>query len=208
MSAQRPLRIGATSVPTVWAAFVGRLRLLPLMVAMALASGGTAEAHRMSVTVRAVGETLEGTARYLGGRPVAGASVEVRSTAGEVRATVVTDQEGRFTAPLSRREALEVVVLSKDGHAARARVSAEALPPAVATLPGPARHLDGEELTRQLREAVRGEVASQLVPIADQLARLEERIALRDVLGGLGYLVGLAGVAAYLLARQRGASPR
>ncbi len=179
-----------------------------LLAALLWLTVGIAEAHRVNVAVRVVGRTVEGSARFHGGRPVTGAVVELRGASGDVQSTAVTDGEGRFALPVSRREALEVVVLTADGHAARARVAAEALPPALEGEPVVAPQLREEELTRLVVEQVGAELARQLEPISERLARLEGRIAVRDVLGGLGYLLGLAGLAAYLLARHRGEGRR
>jgi|GEM_PF-1541172 len=175
-----------------------------LLGAVLMVTAGIAEAHRVDVAVRVVGRTVEGLARFHGGRPVTGAVVELRGASGDVLSTAVTDEGGRFAVPVSRREALEVVVLTADGHAARVRLAAEALPPVLEGPPRAEPRPNGEELASRVVESVGAEVARQLEPISDRLARLEGRVAIRDVLGGLGYLLGLAGVAAYLLARRRG----
>lgn len=175
-----------------------------LLAALLWLTVGIAEAHRVDVAVRVVGRTVEGSAHFHGGRPVTGAVVELRAASGEVVSTAVTDQQGRFALPVSRREVLDVVVLTPYGHAARARVAAEALAPALEGEPMAAPQPHEEELARRVVEEVGAEVARQLEPISERLTRLEGRIAARDVLGGLGYLLGLAGVAAYLLARRRG----
>ena len=57
------------------------------------------------------------------------------------------------------------------------------------------------DLEAQLRTVV----TEALAPLSARLARLEEarrRPGLRDILGGLGYILGLVGVGAYLQARR------
>ncbi len=184
---------------------VGRMRRV-LGAAGALLLGGcfAAEAHRLELFARVEGRAIHGTASFHGGRPVAGATVEVRLVGGEVLASTVTDSEGRFAVPVDRQAPLEVVVFSRDGHAARVRLAAAALPPeptAGATDATP--RAQQEELAERVAKLVSEEVCRQLVPLHDGLADLERRVAIRDVLGGLGYLLGLAGLAAYLLARRR-----
>lgn len=183
----------------------GSVRLSVGLAAVAvLVACAVAEAHRVDLSLRVVGSNVEGTVTYHGGRPVAGGTVELRLGSGEVLATAVTDGQGRFSVPVSRRGALEVVVHTADGHAVRSRLAAEALPPDLGGQATAATREAQEELARRVAHLVGGEVSRQLVPISDGLADLERRVAVRDVLGGLGYLLGLAGLAAYLLARRRG----
>ncbi len=47
-------------------------------------------------------------------------------------------------------------------------------------------------------------VARQLRPMREQLAEFEERVLVRDVLGGLGYLLGVTGLALWLRDRRSG----
>lgn len=170
---------------------------------MLLCGGFSAEAHRLDLSLRVAGHAIHGTASLHGGRPAAGAMVEVRLAGGELLAKAVTDGEGRFIVPVDRQAAMEVVVYTRDGHAARARLAAEALPSGLGEAASAAAQQTQEELARRVAHLVAGEVSRQIVPLSDGLADLERRIAVRDVLGGLGYLLGLAGLAAYLLGRRR-----
>lgn len=180
-----------------------RSRLIEGVTAVILVLAATqATAHRMDLSVRVVGNELHGTATFHGARPAVGAAVEVRDPLGEVLARAVTGEDGRFQVPLTRRVPLEVVVEAADGHLARRSVSAEALPPELPTAAEAAAAAQTESLNA-LAERLAGDTASQLAPIHDRLAELEQRIWLRDVLGGVGYILGLAGVAAYMLSRRR-----
>jgi len=42
-----------------------------------------------------------------------------------------------------------------------------------------------------------------LQPLRDDLARVEDRARVRDVVGGIGYIVGLMGIVSYFKARAR-----
>ncbi len=50
-------------------------------------------------------------------------------------------------------------------------------------------------------------VARQVRPLREELAAAQDRAALRDILGGLGYILGLAGLALWWDARRRGPRP-
>lgn len=183
-----------------------RWKVLQMSLIFVLAASPAA-AHRMDLSVRVVGNELHGSATFHGRQPAAGATVEVRDPLGEVLARAITGEDGRFQVPLTRRVPLEVVVETADGHLARRSVPAEALPPELPSAAEAAAAAQSESLN-VLAERLAGETARQLVPIHDRLAELEQRIWLRDVLGGVGYILGLAGLAALILARRRGAPPR
>lgn len=180
-------------------------RLAWLALAVAILLAGTAVAHRLDVTVEVVGGKLGGRVAYHGGRPVAGATVEVRGTGGAGVATTLTDGQGRFEVELPGGEGVEVIVITADGHAARTRLAAPPPPRGEPAAPGGVG-AEGDVAQRVARQ-VGEEMGRQLAPIRESLAALERRTAVRDVLGGLGYLLGLAGVAAYLLARRAGSRP-
>jgi nickel transport protein len=50
-------------------------------------------------------------------------------------------------------------------------------------------------------------VARQLGPLRDALRACEEQRRLRDILGGLGYIVGLAGLGLWWRSRRRRQQP-
>lgn len=97
---------------------------------------------------------------------------------------------------------MQVLVVARDGHAARASLATGALPPL--STPSPAAREASEALAQRLAELVREEVARQMNPLAEELAALRRQVALRDILGGFGYILGLTGLTAYLLTRRGG----
>jgi hypothetical protein len=58
-----------------------------------------------------------------------------------------------------------------------------------------------------LEAAIERAVARQIGPLREQLLAAQERVLLRDVLGGLGYILGLTGLALWWTSRGR-ARPR
>lgn len=188
--------------------FNGRRSYLVVVALVVVVQVGAAPAvaHRMDVAVRVVGGELHGAATFHGGRPVAGAAVEMRDPLGEVLARTVTGPDGRFVVALTRRVPLEVVVETADGHLARRSVPADALPAGLPTAAEAAAAAQSDAMDA-LADRLAGETARHLGPIQDQLAELERRIWIRDVLGGVGYILGLAGLAAYLLSRRPAGSP-
>ena len=60
---------------------------------------------------------------------------------------------------------------------------------------------DEEALTRKIEAAV----AKRIRPLVREIGELKEEVRFHDILGGIGYILGLAGVAFYFLGvRRRG----
>lgn len=203
-----------------------RRRGLACAVAMVLAAlvATPAFAHKASVFATVRGKTVSGEAYFRDGTPLRGARITVLDPDGKQLAETQTDSEGKFSVPLVRRCDHRLVVDAGDGHAAESMIRAEEIPadlpgekppapppaappPAPGTqssaLPAPGRSdpaSDGLAGVRAELEALQ----TQLVQLRRDLAAREDRARWSDVLGGIGYILGLMGLAFYFL----GASAR
>jgi nickel transport protein len=137
----------------------------------------------------------------------------LRDGGGKIVAEERTDSNGRFALLAPIRTDLTVIVDAKDGHVARFDIPAAHLPD---TLPAGD---DEETATTPTAEAgnrkpadayaaasadeIDAVVARQIAPLAERFDSLESSLRLRDVLGGLGYIVGIFGLIAFLKARHR-----
>lgn len=146
------------------------------VLAAALACGGPALAHGLDVFAQRTPGALQGQASYTDGTPARGERVRVLALSdGRELAQGLTGPDGRFTLPFDQPEAVQVLVEGEDGHLAR--MSLQALAP----LPA-----GGTALAAALP-------AAELALLRKDIARLERRIRLGDLLGGAGLLLGLFG---------------
>lgn len=179
------------------------------------------EAHRLKVFATVIGGSIEGRAYFVGGGPAENVSATLRAAKDNtVLVDGQTDSEGRFALHATLKEDLFVVVDAKDGHVARFAIAAARLPD---TLPGgsvgaadeegqtdvSAAPLASEESGSSSPQApamysgaVSAAVARQIEPLAEQIDSLESSIRLHDVIGGVGYIVGIFGLLAFLRARR------
>lgn len=148
--------------------------------------------------------------------------VEMMTAAGESLQIVQSDQEGRacFRAP-DKVEALRFVVDAGEGHRAQYTMSEEEVRAALNSLPqgGAEKHgtdASGEAQTpakpepmalpddARLRALVREELQAQLAPMRQMLAQATapHPPGWREIFGGLGWIAGLAGIGAAILARR------
>ena len=176
---------------------------------------GPALAHKLKVFARVEGGDIRGTAYFVGGAPASGVEVRVIGPDGSVIARPVPDAEGRFSHRPSGPDDYLVEVDSGDGHVARWKLAAgEFAAAAVSAGPtaaadAPATGSGGTEAAPPAPEAdadlaalIEAAVARQVGPLRDQVQAYQDEVRLHDVLGGIGYILGLAGLALWW--RNRG----
>lgn len=189
-------------------------RLLAALVL--ILSGATAAwGHGLSVFAWVEGERVLVESKFSGGKRPVGATVQVLDPQGNTLLSGTTDAEGRWSFDLPQRTALKIVLEAGMGHRGEWTIGAAEVgaPPSdhSAAEPPPQPHppaptADATAATADLDARLRKAVAEELAPVTARLARLEERLqgpSLQDILGGLGYILGLVGIAAYIQARRR-----
>jgi len=152
-----------------------------------------AHAHAINLFVREESGTIKGSVYFTGGDPLAEAEVQIFD-AEKTIGTVQTDAGGNFTYAIPAGAGkLRLEVRTQDGHRAEATLTPSYLDvPMLATRAG-----------NSPPQAVPAD--GQLGAIQVALDRLEHRLWLRDVIGGIGYIFGLAGLWALWKARSGGA---
>jgi nickel transport protein len=182
-----------------------------LTVAIMLCTSGEAVAHRLNVFAAHDGTRITGEAYFSGGARAQGISVRAVGAGDKVLAEVRTDAEGNFAFPPLPPDALEIVADAADGHIARFRLTAADMGGAVdngavTTVPSSQATADSVPPAGpvELEPIIDRAVARRIVPLQRQIAEYEAKIRLHDILGGIGYLAGIAGIAFWWLARREG----
>jgi len=170
-------------------------------------------AHKVVASAWADGDAIEGEVGLSNGEMAAeGTRVEIFGPAGEKLGETVTDADGlfrftptqaiahRFRADLGAGHVAEVSLTvdelpiglqrsAKTNESATASVAADVEAPAQLALP------DFEAL---IAAAVRREIK----PLRKELAAYKEKNDLQNILGGLGYICGIFGLAFFIYARR------
>ena len=186
-------------------------------LALAMVFASPAYAHKLKVFATAVGAEIEGSVYFVGSGPAPGAKVSVDIGDGSPLTPLLTDADGKFRFTVVRRADHVISVDTGDGHSAQTIVAADDLPSslpsstsagtAAATLaaaPAPRAAMVAtatDEAT--LENLITKAVAQQIRPLREQLNAYEDQVRLRDIVGGIGYIVGLAGLAMWLRRRQQ-----
>lgn len=179
--------------------------LLSLVILAAMAA--PASAHRLKVFASAIGDSIEGEAYFVGSGPAAGVAVTLRDDAGKVLTSGTTGADGRFALPASGTGDIVVTVDAQDGHIARFTIAGSG-PAAASSKPQPsAAGAPSAALSPAATVPLADielAVARKIAPLAEQVDALQSSLRLQDIVGGVGYIVGLFGLLAFLKSRRSG----
>jgi nickel transport protein len=176
------------------------MKRVSLALILLLLGVAPAFAHKIKLFATAEGMSVSGYAYFSGGTRAQGADFAAHVGERQVFSGKTDDQGAfRFTATESADHRLTVD--SGDGHVAGFTIKAEELGKAAETAVAPVTQTatDDGRLTALIEQAV----ARQIRPLREQLDAYQESARLRDALGGLGFIIGLGGLAYGLDQRRK-----
>jgi len=206
----------------LWLRFCRFRSLLALIAFCLILSPAPTFAHRIHVFAYGRGTTIQGQAYFTEDSPARHVTVTALDPAGEEIGKTTTDEEGQFTLEARFRCDHLIQVSTSDGHGGAYTVSASELsrdlpprdgsadspPPSSSEVPS---HPGQEHTHAPPPEAGQEhieELFQQIVELRKRFDSYTDRIRLQDVLGAVGYILGLAGVAFYFLGtRQKPLAP-
>ena len=155
----------------------------------------------MEVFATVEGKTIQGRAGFHDGTPARNADVKAFDPAGQEIGRTKTDEQGKFSLEARFRCDYRLLVDTNDGHGAEYTIAAKILPAdlpqrdssagSVVQVQADAEGGQGQLSDSALLKDIHGDVDA----LQDQLDRYEHSIRYRDILGGIGFIVGLAGAA-------------
>ena len=182
-----------------------KLKPLVLITGLLFAMASPALAHRINIFAVDEGGEVYTESTFAGKRPVKKGIVRVFNADGALLLTKETDEKGISTFPRPEPGALTLEVDAGQGHKNRweleAVEGAVAANEPVAVMPGPTER--------------KADIAGGLSPgdwkhmeqvvdssVAKALHQAKEETRLQDIVGGLGYIVGLFGFVAWFRSRR------
>ena len=177
-------------------------------------SPSQALAHRVNIFAYSDGQNVHVHAGFSRSQPARNAEISVSLPGKDtLLLTLKTNEAGDCSFPIpaeASQYGLNIRVNAGEGHVNTWNMSKEefgAKPKSASESPSePLSKQSGQEpATNQadLQELVRTELAQQLAPLRLELAETREKIRFTDILGGIGWLVGLAGIVSALLAKRK-----
>lgn len=210
----------------------GRCRFFCLLFAALwlVFSDVPALAHRVMIFAWVEGDTVHTQSKFSRGKRAKGAQVLVFDSEGNRLLEGKTDERGEFSFKVPKKTDLKIVLKPSMGHMAEWNIPAEEITE-VGDVSGSrtaeagvgvgnegAAHLSGGvntssklsvptavSLSRQeLLDLIDESLDRKLAPITDMLAdSLDRGPGVTEVIGGIGYIFGLVGVALYFASRRR-----
>jgi len=180
----------------------------------------TAYAHKVNVFAYVEGDQVYIQGYFSDGTKAKNSDVTVYASDGQELTKGQTDEDGAFTFPTQgKQQALHVVLNAGMGHQASYDIPTDEMAgttvAATGTAASPASqdpapgadepHAGGNSAApAQISEAaIRKAVAEGVLPLAREISELKERRGFSDIVGGIGFIVGVLGIVAYLKARQQ-----
>ena len=187
-----------------------------VFLAVALGVALPAFGHRLKVFAMAEGRKISGYVYFPGGGRAVGVTVRALAPDGSELARATTNEKGEFELVAQHRCDHTIVAETPDGHKASFVVEASELPddlPPLGGAPGKPKKPAAAQAAPAARTPVQGAalkelvseaVAKELRPLREQLEAYEAKRRLHDIIGGIDYILGISGVAFYLLGKRRG----
>ncbi|MDI6795582.1 MAG: hypothetical protein QMD09_01490 [Desulfatibacillaceae bacterium] len=184
---------------------------------------GPAFAHRVNVFAWADGDLIRVEAKFSGSGPVKNGEVSVSGQDGNTLVTGLTDSKGEFAFPVPLKSDLVVTVKAGPGHesswtiregelagTAVSSTSAGDEAPQQADMQKPSAKDAGQGdvsdavLSEIVKDAVEKALESRLQPVVRMVVDQQTKgPGLRDILGGIGYILGLMGLGVFLVYRKK-----
>ena len=193
----------------------GRVTGFALVILSVVSS--TAYGHKVNVFAYVEGDQIFTEGYFSDGTRAKNSEVTVYDTDSHELTKGQTNEEGVFTFPTQGKQSLRIILNAGLGHQASYEIPVDELAgpagPSKATTMSPsagqAASLNasnagsGSDEYSQISEAmVRKAVAQGVLPLALEISELKERRGFSDIVGGIGFIVGLLGIFAYFKARQ------
>ncbi|MCM5551750.1 carboxypeptidase-like regulatory domain-containing protein [Pleomorphomonas sp. NRKKF1] len=164
-----------------------------------------AEAHRLKLFAQVTGDTVAGYGFYIGGGRPEGAEILVTKPDGTEIARLKTGKDGDFTFTPPTPGRYRLTLAGGDGHFASTDVSTDGTPAAPSpTAVTPSTSAIPADLDARIAKAVDAAVARQIGPLMEAYDAADGRVRFNDLIGGLGWIMGLAGLWAWFRSRRSG----
>lgn len=186
------------------------MRWLGGLILLLVLGVSPAAAHKLRVFAVAEGAVISGHGFLVGGGRANGVVVMLlRAGAADPEAVITADADGKFRFEVARAGPYVVRIDAGDGHMAEARVTisdgagAQA-PTATSTPPAATTALSSVACPDEtaLRALIATAVAQELRPLAERIEAADARLRFTDIAGGLGMILGLAGLALWARAKR------
>lgn len=173
---------------------IQRFWMLTVLSVLIAGFSQVAHAHALKVFAYPESEQIVGRAYFVSGAPLAEGKVFVEQPSG-TRVDLFTDESGEFALPALEPGRYRIVADTGEGHSAERWV--EVSPPPSNS--PQARRVDAEHFNAMIRDAI----AQEIRPLRIAVDEYHNEVRFGDVIGGIGFIVGIAGLLALWRGRRQ-----
>ena len=195
------------------------IHLFLILMIFASFAACDAHAHRVTIFAWVDGDTIHTQSKFSGGKRVHNGEINVFDLDGDLLLKGTTDKNGEFSFKVPKNTSLKIELIAGMGHQNEWIVPVEEIgtikqdSSMVSDQPEDSNSvletktkasipvgLTGEELEQVVEQAVE----KKLKPVMQILSDLSDPgPGISDILGGIGYIIGLVGIGAYFKNRKK-----
>jgi len=169
-------------------------------------------AHKVNVFAYIEGDKIYSESYFNDGKKCVDSKIEVFDNQENKLLEGLTDEEGVFSFEVPQEEGdLKIVLTASMGHRAEYIISADELVDTVGSikeeLKEPVSVVSPEVSSldlNEIRSLIEDALDEKLKPIMREIKKSQEdKISPTEIIGGIGYIIGIFGIIAYFLSRKR-----
>ncbi len=167
-------------------------------------------AHKVEIYAWVEGDMVFTESFFSGGHRAAHSQIEVFDNNGKKLLTGKTDSQGMFSFKLPKKRGLKIVLRTPEGHRSEFNLKARETPVKEDRQEGGRTEKDLPMVPdpcmsrEEIKAVVEKVLDEKLKPMEERLADSQKRgPGITEILGGIGYIVGLMGIAIYFKNRKK-----
>ena len=175
-------------------------------------------AHKVNVFAYVEGKKIYTESYFNDGKKCVDSKIEVFNNRGNILLEGLTDQEGMFSFKTPSEDVidgdLKIVLTASMGHRAEYSISADEIRGSTGLIKEenkePVSIVSPETSSVDLKEIqsiIEDTLDEKLKPIMREMIEIkksqEDKISPAEIIGGIGYIIGIFGIIAYFLSRKR-----
>jgi len=169
-------------------------------------------AHKVNIFAFVEGDKVYTESYFNDGKKCIDSKIEVFDNQGNKLLEGLTDEEGAFSFEIPPGDGdLKIVLTASMGHQAEYNISADELSGAAGLIKEepeePVSVISPETSSVDLKEIqsiIEDALDEKLKPIMREIKKSQEdKISPTEIIGGIGYIIGIFGIVAYFLSRKR-----
>ncbi len=166
-------------------------------------------AHKVTIFAYVEGDTIFTESKFSGGKRAINAQILVFDSQGKQLLEGKTDRKGEFSFKIPKVADLRIVLNAGMGHRAEWRIPESEIKQAIGAAenkgaPGSSQPIAVSLGKEEIKELIEDSLDRKLRPIVRMMAESQSKgPSVTEIIGGIGYIFGLMGVALYFMSRGK-----